>query len=132
MAGYKRERRIYVMEFADPEFEGLELKVRSIPIRDLKHLMVLDPESDDPKIRAESINQLMCAFAEALVSWNMTDEKDVPLPATLEYIESEDVDFVMMCIGRWMRVVSSVDDASPLASNLPPGPPNLEVPSLQS
>lgn len=129
MAGYKRERRVYVMAFADPEFEGLEIKVRSIPIRELKHLMMLDPESEDAKARASAIDQLMCAFAEALESWNMTDENDNPLPTTLEYIESEDVDFIMMCIAQWMKVISRVDDASPLASNLQPGQQTLEQPS---
>lgn len=127
MAGYKRERRVYVMEFADPEFEGLEIKVRSIPIRDLKYLLALDPESEDLKTRGDSINQLMCAFAEALVSWNMTDENDEPLPATLEYIESEDVDFIMLCITQWMQVISGVNDASPLDENSQPGQPILEA-----
>jgi hypothetical protein len=59
----------------------------------------------------------------------MTGDNDAPLPTTLEYIESEDVDFVMMCIGQWMKVISRVDDAAPLAVSSPPGPPNLEVPS---
>lgn len=126
--GYKRERRIYVMEFADPEYEGLEIKVRSIPIRELTHLMTLDPEADDPNVRASSIDKLMSAFAEALVSWNMTDGNDQPLPTTLEYIESEDADFVMTCIGQWMAVMSRVDDASPLDSNSPTGQ-TVEAPS---
>ena len=121
MASYKRERRTYIMEFADPEYEGLEIKVRSIPIRNFQHLMSLDPESADTKVRAESINQMMMAFAEALVSWNMTDENDQPLPTTLEYIESEDVDFIMTCISQWMSAVSRVDDASPLDESSPAG-----------
>lgn len=129
MAGYKRERRTYIMEFAEPEYEGLEIKVRSIPIRNLQYLMSLDPESEDIKIRGESINQMMCAFAEALVSWNMTDENDQPIPPTLEYIESEDVDFIMTCISEWMKVISQVDDASPLDSNSPPGQPTQQAAS---
>lgn len=132
MAGYKRERRTYVMEFEDPEYEGLEIKVRSLPIRNLQHLLSLNPESDDPKQRAESINQMMCAFAEALVSWNMTDENDDPLPTTLEYIESEDVDFIMTCISQWMKVVSQVDDASPLAEGSQPGQAIQEASPSQS
>ena len=126
--GYKRERRVYVMEFTDPQYEGLEIKVRSIPIRELTHLMTLDPEAEDATVRGSSIDKLMSAFAEALVSWNMTDENDQPLPTTLEYIESEDVDFIMACIGQWMQVVSRVDDASPLDSNSPPGQ-TTEAPS---
>jgi hypothetical protein len=127
MAGYKRERRTYIMEFTDPEYEGLEIKVRSIPIRNLQHLMSLDPNAADVKVRAEAINQLMCAFAEALVSWNMTDENGEPLPTTLEYIESEDVDFIMTCIAQWMNAVSRVDDASPLDENSEPGQTTQEV-----
>lgn len=118
---YKRERRVYVMEFADPAYAGLEIKVRSIPIRELTHLMTLDPESEDAELRASAIDKLISAFAEALVSWNMTDENDQPLPTTLEYIESEDADFVMACIAQWMAAVSRVDDASPLDGNSTPG-----------
>jgi hypothetical protein len=129
--GYKRERRTYIMEFADPEYEGLEIKVRSIPIRELTYLMGLDPESEDPAVRVSSINKLMLAFAEAIVSWNMTDENDQPLPTTLEYIESEDADFVMTCIAQWMKTMSQVDDASPLDSNSPPGQP-AEAPNPRS
>lgn len=132
MAGYKRERRTYVMEFADPEYEGLEIKVRSLPIRNLQYLLSLDPDSEDPKQRAESINQMMCAFAEALVSWNMIDENDNPIPTTLEYIESEDVDFIMTCISQWMKVVSQVDDESPLDESSQPGPTTQEVSPSQA
>jgi hypothetical protein len=126
---YRRERRIYILEFADPEYEGLEIKVRSIPIRELTELMVLDPESEDPAVRVSSINKLMAAFAEALVSWNMTDENGAPLPATLEYIESEETDFVLTCIAQWMAVISRVNDASPLDGNSTPGPAIQEAPS---
>jgi len=118
---YKRERRTYIMEFADPEYEGLEIRVRSIPIRELTHLMSLNPDAEDAAERASSIDKLLSAFAEALVSWNMTDENDQPIPATLEYIESEDADFVMTCIAQWMKVMTTVDDASPLDSNSQPG-----------
>src|SRR4030095_1276998 len=125
---YRRERRTYIMEFADPEYEGLEIKVRSIPIRELTDLMALDPEAEDPVIRASSIDKWTAAFAEALVSWNMTDEDDQPLPTTLEYIESEDADFVMTCIAQWMKVISRVNDASPLDGNSTLGQ-TMEAPS---
>ncbi len=114
---YKRERRVYVMTFDDPEYEGLEIRVRSIPIREFHSLLALDPESKDSAVRAESINKMLFAFAEALVSWNMTDENGSPLPTTLEYVESEDVDFIMMCITEWMQAISKVNDASPLDEN---------------
>lgn len=121
MGGYKRERRIFVLEFADPQYEGLVVKVRSIPIREWKHLLTLDSESDDPQIRLTSINQMMYAFSEALVFWNMEDDEGNPLPTTLEYLESEDSDFVMSLIMQWMAAVAKVDDASPLAEPLQPG-----------
>jgi hypothetical protein len=78
---------------------------------------MLDPEDEDPNRRASSIDKLTAAFAEALVSWNMTDENDQPLPTTLAYLESEDADFVMTCIFQWMNAMNRVDDASPLDSN---------------
>src|SRR5829696_3403980 len=108
MAAYKRQRRVYVLEFTDPQYEGLEIKVRSIPIRELTDLMTLDTESEDPQVRASSIKMMMAAFTDALVSWNMADENGDPLPTTLEYVESEDSDFIMMCISAWMRAITTV------------------------
>lgn len=132
MAAYRRQRRVYILEFGDPQYEGLEIKVRSLPIRELTDLMVLDTESEDPQVRASSISTMMAAFAEALVSWNMTDEAGQPIPSTLEYIESEDADFIMMCISAWMRAVSSVADASPLdASSLPTQPSEAELAQMR-
>jgi hypothetical protein len=65
------------------------------------------------------------------VSWNMTDENGEPLPTTLEYIESEDVDFIMTCIAQWMNAVSRVDDASPLDENSEPGQTTQEAAQSQ-
>lgn len=127
MAGYKRERRIYILEFTDPQYQGLEVKVRSIPIREWKHLMTLDSESDDTETRVSSIQQMMYSFSEALVSWNMEDDQGNPLPTTLEYLESEDADFVMSLIMQWMKAIAWVDDSSPLDSDSQPGQPTPEV-----
>jgi hypothetical protein len=124
--GYKRERRVYRLVFDDPEFEGLEVRARSIPIRDLKRLMALDTESDSKGDRAAAITEMMFSFAEALVSWNMEDDNG-PVPPTLESIEAEDADFMMMIIGQWLSVISRVDDASPLPATSGSGSQSLEV-----
>ena len=117
MGSYKRERRVYRLVFDDPEYEGLEIRVRSLPIGKLKTLIALDPEDESKEARAAAIEQLASSFAKALVSWNMTDEAGVPVPANLEALEDEDTDFVLMIIMQWLKVVSSVGDGSPL-----PGP----------
>ena len=124
--GFKRERRIYNLIFDDPEFNGLEVKVRSIPIRELRHLMSLDTEASDRIERAKAIDTLMQSFAGALVSWNMEDDNGRPLPTSLEYIESEDVDFIMMIVGQWLQVIARVGDDTPLPGTSSTGSQFLE------
>lgn len=124
--GYRKGRKIFVLEFADPEFEGLEVKAHSLPIGELRRLMMLDTDSDNEK-GAQATFELIEAFNDALISWNLEDDTGVSVPATLEGIEGQDLDFVMSIIGAWMSTMSSVGDGTPLAEPSTSGRPFPEA-----
>jgi hypothetical protein len=108
--GYKRSK-IFRLVFADEEFEGLEIRAKSVPVGEflkITELMELDDSADFGVEDMEKITDLFQSFATALVSWNLEDDNDKPIPATLEGLHSQDLDFVLEIIKAWMSAVSSV------------------------
>lgn len=119
-ATYKPQRKIHKLVFKD--MDGLVVRARSVPIgtmlriaRCLKRI-----EAEDP----EALDELFVAFADALVSWNVVDDDDVPVPATFDGVLTLDSDFVMKVVDGWMTAVAGV--AAPLDGNSTPGRPPLE------
>ena len=87
--GYKSKRNIYLIKFPeDHPAHGLEVKASGASIDALLRLntaynAVLADGSDalTPQ-KAAAIDQLMEIFGRAVISWNVEDENDQPIPAT--------------------------------------------------
>lgn len=121
--GYKRSK-IYRLVFADPEFEGLEVRAKSVPIGDFLQITSLVGLKDSGEFTEDDkakITDLFGTFSKALVDWNVEDDerdddgnltgRDVPVPPTLEGLLTQDLDFVLEIIKAWMDAVASVPDA---------------------
>jgi len=113
--GYKRKSLQYRLVFDDPEMEGLEVVTKSVSSGRLMGLMKLaDLAGQAGKKReftandARAVESLFEGFASALVSWNLEDEKDEPVPATLEGVKDQDFDFVLSIIMAWIEAVAGV------------------------
>jgi hypothetical protein len=108
--GYKREPTIYKLKFEDPEFEGLEIRTKSVPLG-----VFLDMEELISRERPdrETVDKLFRHFAGILVGWNLEDENDIPVPATVEGLYSQDLRFVRVVIDAWREAM--VDVPAPLA-----------------
>lgn len=106
--GYKA-RRVYVLEFEDRD--GMEVKARSTNIdrfMELTELADFSPgNSFSPEDRAK-IDKLLAGFSECLVSWNLEEDDDSPIPATLEGLRSLDIDLAMEIVNSWMDAISDV------------------------
>lgn len=111
--GYRRQPPSYKLVFDDDEFDGLEVKVGSLSIGEMRDFIALMNHED----RGEVTEQIFDMFANCLLSWNLEDENDEPVPATLAGINSQDADFVMAMISAWIDTVTGVPDETPL-----PGP----------
>lgn len=138
---YVRKRKTYRLVFDNTEMAGLVVRARSLPLGSFMELVdlatVLDGANMD-QMSAEdagAIRQLFEGFAGALVSWNLeqpvvdpetgeeTDETE-PVPATVEGLYSQDMEFAMVIIQEWMSAVASVND--PLRAGSPSGGPSPE------
>lgn len=107
--GYQRERKIYRLVFADPEYEGLEVRVTAPPMgmildtADLADVDLTNPKAAD--IRRTTT--LFGAFADCLVDWNL-EADGIPVSPTREGVLSQDADFVMFLLTEWIKATMGV------------------------
>lgn len=118
--GYVREPKTYRLKFADPEMEGLEVRARSLPLGQFMELMTLASSMGDGALSnkdAEQVNTIFRIFSSALVSWNLElpdprgeDYEPIPVPADMDGLYSQDLNFIMQIVRAWMTAIASVDD----------------------
>lgn len=120
--GYKKQSRIYKLVFDDPDYEGLEVRAKSLSIGKMRKFM-RDRDSDDEAAMEKSLE----VFEGCLVSWNLEEEDGTPVPPNREGFDSLDVDFVMHLISVWMETITGVPDESPLHGKSSGGAQSLEA-----
>lgn len=125
--GYRKERTLYKLVF--PDHDGLTVRARSVELGKFLAMTELAEKDDTASIRA-----MIECFAEALHDWNLETEEGEPVPATLEGVLGQELDFVLTIIDVWMDAIGGVDPA--LKAPLNGGPTSLvaslpmDVPSL--
>lgn len=110
--GYKREKPVFALHFADGQFEGLEVTAKSLPLKEFFAVQRLAADNDP-----DSTEKLIKELAGILVSWNLLDDDDNPVPATYEGLVGQDLSFVTAIITAWLEAVASVPPTSPGSSN---------------
>lgn len=118
--GYKRARTVNVLNFEDPQYEGLVVRVRKLTVGEMLDLTRLaDGKTDDQgKIIATAfatadLEEMIEVFSHGLIGWNLeaeTDEEDVfvPVPTTVKGILTQDLELVMDVIEAWMAAAIGV------------------------
>lgn len=126
--GYKR-KKTFKLTWADGEFEGLEVRVRSMSVERFLELgpllEALDMDGLGTKEMGE-LRELFREFSTVLVDWNLEDEDDdSAVPCTTEAFLGQDIRFVNEVISRWAEHIAGV--SAPLERPSPSGEPSLEV-----
>jgi hypothetical protein len=143
--GFTPPRKVYVLDFADTELDGLEVRAKSAPlgmmlqlgasadsfngVPDVGEMAELD-EARQLALVKGSMTQLRAIvdmYAGVLVGWNLTDDDGQPVPATADGLLTLDPPHLMMIIRAWQQAVAAVPPASAPTSNA--GAPS-EVPPL--
>lgn len=119
--GFKRAKKVYNLVFADPDMEGLEVKARSMPLGDL--MAMADTIDNIEKATIGDVDGMLAKFAEVLVSWNLEDDDDTPVPNTLDGLKSQDQEFVFAVVLAYVNAVTGV--SAPLPQTSPGGEPSL-------
>lgn len=131
--GYKPKRVTYALEFEDDDLAGLEVEVRSVTLdqylavvgaRRLANLPSRQWDDDDTRAMAG----LYDALAAALVSWNVEDEDDEPVPATRDGVYSQDITLMLPIGLAWLNAMGGgIPEGSDLGKDSAPGPNALEA-----
>jgi hypothetical protein len=128
------QRSILSLKFADPELEGLVIKMKRLSMGDMMMVASLADLGSGIAEMREPMDQLMSVMADSIIEWNMEDsygnpvlvEKGVPAqltkddnvidstgaaltvyrPSTGMY--SMDVDLVMSIVKEWLNVATAV------------------------
>ena len=106
--GYKPKRTLYRLTFEDPDLEGLEVVTKRTTVDALLGFVELFEQvkdSDPEKFSPEDIGMLTGLFArfvKVVVSWNIEDDDDRPVPVTVDGLQSLELDFVMQIIESWI------------------------------
>jgi hypothetical protein len=127
--GFKKPKRTYVLEFQDEtDYEDLVVKVRPPTVGEALRNMDLSWMYEDELTEEQRVAKLMELyelFLTRLVSWNIEDEDDQPVPTTLEGLQSLDQDFGLRIVRSWLFETSAV--SRPLESGSPGGDPSVEA-----
>lgn len=124
--GYRRKPQVYKLRFEDEEYEGLVVRVRSLPLGQFLEITRL---ADEAEANPQQVEALLTAFASALVDWNL--EEDGPdgevwsVPADKNGLYRQDLDFVFMLIREWMQAIAGVP--APLGEGSTSGPTSEEL-----
>lgn len=123
--GYRPQSKVYKLVFADPEMDGLTVRMRSPRIGELRELLALaqfDPKNPQPE-DARNAGRLFEVFADALISWNVEDDQGAPVPADLAGVSTQDADFIQQIVREWLAVFKV---SAPLGNGSSAGERSLE------
>lgn len=120
--GFVREKKVFEISWAEGhELHGLKIQARSVSFDEYFRVQRLirsfyEPPGDwDDERYEKNANELLEAFAAVLLSWDLEERLDqegpsVAVPATLEGLRSQDIDFVVHVVVQWHQVLAGVHD----------------------
>lgn len=112
--GYKREKPLYKLIFADDQFNGLEVVAKSMPFGEFLEMQKLQARATED---ADAGEKIIRKFGDVIESWNLEDDDDKAVPATYDGLAAQDLPFVLAIFQAWMEAVADIPKTSPTASN---------------
>jgi len=104
---FKRKRKVYKLDFEGTEYEGLEAKVRGLTTGEYLEIVSLSAPGTEGDKETEAMLRM---FAAHLLSWNLTDEDDEPVPTTYEGVKTNDFVMNMYIINAWTNAIATVPE----------------------
>ncbi|MGH7774463.1 MAG: hypothetical protein ACREQA_19745 [Candidatus Binatia bacterium] len=113
--GYVRKAPVVKLIFSGEEYEGLEIRMKSMPLGDFLDLdsQVRDTGDDN----SEAFENVIKRVASKLISWNLVQEDQTPIPATFEGLLEQDLVFVRDILDAYRVSLFGVDTPLPSSSD---------------
>jgi hypothetical protein len=101
-------RKLLVLRFEDPDFAGIEVKVRSTS---LGRVLELRDQADAARNGSglDELSGLVNEFVDKLDSWNVEDD-DGPVPPTRNGLLTLDLSDALYIITSWFDAMMSVNE----------------------
>jgi hypothetical protein len=81
---------------------GLVVSMRGMSIDDMNTVTAFKGISkDDVEQSAELLSSIAELLAAKMVSWNLTEDDDTPVPVSVETIRREDLTMIMEILNAW-------------------------------
>lgn len=101
--GYKRQRKTLNLRFEDePE---LEILARSCTVRKFLWVLRTADKMKAGDLPQEDLDEFLGWFAGRIVSWNLVDDDDKPVPVSADYLLDEDIDWTAKVAMGWVSGV---------------------------
>jgi hypothetical protein len=134
VTGYQRST--LKLKFDDPDLDGLEVRVKRMPIGDLLAVSTLSELGGAIAEMSEQLDTLLDTLSDALLSWNLEDAKGVTM-STLKGepahnvtnpdgsvrrvrstgLYSVDIDLILSIVEGWMQAAAGVSRPLPQSSS---------------
>jgi hypothetical protein len=123
--GFKPKRTLYRLDFTGTDLEGLEVTARGSSMAELlevlegadgiESLKELDEKQDAGKVAA-AMREMVAPFARKLHGWNLLDDDDQPVPASLDGLLTQELDFVVAVITAYGQAMTAAPPPLPASS----------------
>ena len=109
--GFKRDRKQYQLTFEDGDLDGFQVTANGLTLGEFVDVSALASALSTPEGRTrENIERQFVVLGDALVSWNLLDDDDQPIPCGYDGLKGQDVDFAMVIFRTWMKSMQTVPD----------------------
>lgn len=134
MGKYRAQRKIYTLQFEDPELKDLEVRVKSVSMGKL--LDVADQAQELKDGAGLSVaRELFTLFISRMVSWNLqhepedeAEEEFADTPMTVEGLLLHDPDLVLDIVLSWFDAMVSISGPLEKSSTSGPQYPEASIP----
>ena len=118
--GFKVKSKTYTVRFEDGhEYHGVEARLSGMSYGEWEQVTGLDGGEGETN-GGDSVRR----FVDHLISWNLEDEHDRPVPTTLDAVKELDHNLVAALNNAWIQTLIGVHDADPLPETSPSGEPS--------
>lgn len=111
--GFKLQPKHYQLTFEDGDLDGLVCEFKGLPLGEWLEFVALIETTSTPEGRtAENIETQFTTLAGLLVSWNLQDADDQPVPPSYEALKTFDLTYVRQMMREYTRAFTAVPKAS--------------------
>lgn len=107
MAGFRRKRKVYKLDFSGTDYDGLEVTVRGLTTGEYLQIVQLTGTTEEGDKETEGIIKM---FASHLVAWNLEDEDGMPVATSYEAVQANDFLMNMAIVNAWTSAIASVPE----------------------